>query len=113
MRRSKSHDALPLPALLALKRLGAGIAAARKLRGITASLMAERAMISRNTLSRVEKGDPGVALGTYASVLFVLGLANRFDELLADDSVTQDRMMQLIPKRARSSLTSGKSLVGA
>jgi hypothetical protein len=36
--------------------------------------MAERAFISRNTLGKVEKRDPGVSLGIYATVLFVLGL---------------------------------------
>ena len=43
--------------------------------------MAERAFISRSTLVRVEKGDPGVSLGIYASVLFVLGMADRLGDL--------------------------------
>ena len=34
--------------------------------------MAERAMISRTTLVKVESGDPGVSLGIFATVLFVL-----------------------------------------
>lgn len=101
MRKTPAHDALPLPALLALRRLGADIATARKLRGITTTLMAERAMISRNTLARVEKGEPGVALGTYATVLFVLGLANRLGELLSGDAVTQEQMNKWVPKRVR------------
>lgn len=43
--------------------------------------MAARASISRTMLNKVEKGDPGVGLGTYATVLFVLGLAERLGEL--------------------------------
>ena len=43
--------------------------------------MAERAFISRSTLVRVEKGDPGVSMGIYASVLFVLGMADRLVDL--------------------------------
>ena len=101
MRNSPSHDALPLPVVLGLRRLGADIATARKLRGISTSLMAERAMISRNTLARVEKGEPGVALGTYATVLFVLGLGNRFEELLSDDPITQEQMNKRVPKRVK------------
>ena len=102
MRNSKSHVALPLPVELALQRLGSDIAVARKLRGITTTLMAERAMIARNTLARVEKGDASVALGTYASVLFVLGMANRLGEMLANDAVTQDRLRERVPKRVRA-----------
>jgi hypothetical protein len=33
------------------------------------SLMGERAFVSRNTVARVEKGDPTVSLGIYATVL--------------------------------------------
>ena len=102
MKKSKSHAALPLPVTLALRRLGADVAKARKLRGIPMKLMAERAMISRNTLTRVEKGDAGVALGTFASVLFVLGQANRLAELLADDTVSQQMIDDRMPKRVRS-----------
>jgi len=36
--------------------------------------MAARAFITRTTLLKVERGDPGVSLGTYATVLFILGL---------------------------------------
>ena len=44
--------------------------------------MAERAFISRSTLVRVEKGDPGVSMGIYASVLFVLGRADRLGDIV-------------------------------
>lgn len=37
--------------------------------------------MGRNTLTRVEWGDPGVALGIYAIVLFVLGLWDRLATL--------------------------------
>jgi hypothetical protein len=43
--------------------------------------MAERASISRVTLSRVEKGEPGVAMGTYATVLFSLGMVDRLADV--------------------------------
>ncbi len=43
--------------------------------------MADRAFISRTTLVKLEKGDPGVAMGTYAAVLFVLGMIDRLREL--------------------------------
>lgn len=102
MKSSKSHAALPFPAVLALRKLGSDVALARKMRNMTQTVMAERAMVSRNTLARVEKGDAGVSLGTYASVLFVLGLANRLADLLANDAVTQEGLERITPKRARA-----------
>ena len=65
----------------ALRKLGADIQIARKRRRLTMTIVAERAFISRNTLTRVERGDPAVALGIYSTVLFVLGLAGRVSEL--------------------------------
>jgi transcriptional regulator with XRE-family HTH domain len=77
------HDIVPMPAMRALAALGADISAARRRRRISTSLMAERAFIARTTLARVEKGDPTVSMGIYASVLFVLGMAGRIETLVA------------------------------
>lgn len=86
---ARSAPALPLPILRALRKLGGDIRDARRRRRIPTATMAERAAISRMTLNRVEKGDPGVRLGIYATVLFVLGLAGRLGDL-AD--VRQDQL---------------------
>jgi len=48
-------------------------------------MVAERAGISRVTLSKIEHGDPSVTMGAYASVLFVLGLEQQLQRLAADD----------------------------
>ena len=63
----------PIPVRRALRKLGQDIRDARRRRRIPVEIMAERASISRTTLSKVEKGDPGVSMGIYARVLFVLG----------------------------------------
>ncbi len=63
--------------------------------------MAERALISRTTLHKVEKGDPGVSLGIYSTVLFVLGLEQRIADL-ADprhDAVGLDLEAEALPQR--------------
>ena len=73
---------LPIPIKRALRKLGKDINDARRRRRIPMALMAERAMISRTTLSKVEKGDPSVALGIYASVLYVLGFSQRLSDLV-------------------------------
>jgi hypothetical protein len=65
--------------------------------------MAERAFITRTTLRKVENGNPGVSLGIYATVMFVLGLAPRLADLA--DTRTDEVGLQLeeerLPKRIR------------
>ena len=65
--------------------------------------MAERAFIARGTLARVEKGDPGVSLGVYASVLFVLGMADRLADIadIANDEVGRRLDEEILPTRIR------------
>jgi len=95
--------ALPLPVRRALRKLGGDIRDARLRRRIPTQLMAERASISRTTLNKVEKGDPGVSLGTYATVLFVLGFHERLSELadVRTDIVGLELEEQNLPKRIR------------
>ena len=71
--------------------------------------MAERAFVTRTTLGKVEKGDPGVAMGTYATVLFILGMKERLSDL-ADvrfDQVGLSLEEERLPQRIR--LKSGLS----
>jgi transcriptional regulator with XRE-family HTH domain len=95
---------LPLPVRRALNKLGADIRAARLRRRITTTLMAQRAFITRTTLGKVEKGDPGVSFGVYATVLFILGLSSRIEELAdpRDDSVGLQLETERLPKRIGS-----------
>ena len=68
------------------------------------ALVAERAFISRLTLARVERGDPGVSMGIYATVLFVFGMADRIGELAdpGKDPVGQGLEEEQLPRRIRS-----------
>jgi transcriptional regulator with XRE-family HTH domain len=65
--------------------------------------MAERASMSRMTLSKLEKGEPGVSIGAYATVLFALGLVDRLAGLA--DASTDVVGLQLeeehLPQRIR------------
>ena len=99
----KPEAALPLPVRRALRKLGADIRDARRRRRIPTTIMAERASISRMTLNKVEKDDSKVALGTYATVLFVLGMTERLADL-ADpryDSVGLSLEDEILPQRIR------------
>lgn len=71
----------PIPVKRTLKKLGQDLRDARKRRRITMELAAERAGISRATLTKIEKGDDGVSLGAYAKTLFILGMIERLAEL--------------------------------
>ena len=95
----------PLPVKRALKKLGQDLRDARKRRRITMELIAERAGISRATLSKIERGDEGVSLGAYAKILFVLGMIERLVEL-ADptfDALGLGLEADNLPKRIRIS----------
>lgn len=66
-------------------------------------LLAERAFVSRATLRRVERGDPAVGMGIYATVLFVLGFADRIAALAepAGDAVGLALEEERLPRRVR------------
>lgn len=98
---------MPLPVKRALGKLGADIRAARLRRRIPTKLMAERAFIARSTLQKVEKGDPSVSLGTYATVLFILGLGERIADLAEAtlDSVGLQLDEARLPQRVRQCKT--------
>lgn len=80
--KSRSRATMPIPVRRALQKLGNNIQSARRKRRISTALMAERASISRMTLNKVEKGDPGVGLGIYGTILFVLGMTDALANLV-------------------------------
>jgi len=65
------------------------------------------------TLNKVEKGDPGVSLGIYATVLFALGMADRLADLAdpRNDAVGQELEEERLPERIR--LSRGHESLGA
>lgn len=101
MRKKKPSSALPLPVTRALRKLGHDIRDARRRRRIPVEIAAQRASISRVTLFKVEKGEPGVAISSYATLLFVLGMTDRLEDL-ADhrhDAVGLQLEEEHLPKR--------------
>jgi len=103
MRTSRSAIALPIPVKHALRKLGRDIRDARRRRRIPVAIAAQRASISRTTLVKLEKGDPGVAMGIYATVLFVLGLVDRLAALAdpTNDPVGLQLDEEHLPQRIR------------
>lgn len=99
----KNDKALPIPVKRALLKLGQDIQDARKRRRISVALMAERASISPITLNKIEKGHSGVAIGNFATVLFILGLLDPFAKLadLSNDAIGMQLAEEELPKRIR------------
>jgi transcriptional regulator with XRE-family HTH domain len=64
-----------------LQALAANIRLARKRRKLSLGDLAERSGVTASTLSRMERGDPTVAVGTVLQVLSVLGLVSGIAEL--------------------------------
>jgi hypothetical protein len=103
IRPMRSRPPLPLPVKRALAKLGQDIRSARLRRRIATTTMAGRAFITRPTLRKVERGDAGVSLGIYATIMFVLGLTARVADLA--DTRADDVGLQLeeerLPQRVR------------
>lgn len=92
-----------MPVGRALRKLGHDIRDARRRRRIPVAILAERASVSRTTLNKVEKGEPGVSMGIYATVLFVLGMVDRLADI-ADprhDAVGLELERENLPERIR------------
>ena len=66
-------------------------------------MLAERVGISRPTLVKIERGDPGVSIGLYATALFSLGLVDRVSNLadVRTDTVGLALSEEVLPKRIR------------
>ena len=70
-----------------LQLRGERIMLARKRRHLSMQDIADRATVTRLTVSKVEHGDPTVSMGIYARVLFALNLENDISLLAADDAL--------------------------
>jgi len=94
---------LPIPVSRALRKLGHDIKDARRRRRIPMAIAAARASISKPTFIRVERGDPSVSIASYATVLYVLGMADRLGELAApkNDPVGLQLEEENLPQRIR------------
>lgn len=78
---------MPRPLEQQLQIVGEQIMLARKRRHLSMQDMADRATVTRLTVSRVEHGDPAVSMGIYARVLFALNLEKDLSLLAADDAL--------------------------
>lgn len=83
--------------------IGEQLVAWRKLHGLTAVQVAERAGISRGTLRRVEVGDAGVSMQAFLSVARALGVLDAVVTALDpyETDLGRARVDEILPKRVR------------
>ena len=100
---TRRQRALPLPVLRALRRFGSDLRDARRRRRIPSAVLADRACLSRTTLAKIEKGEPGVAMGNYAAVVSALGFLERLGGLadVRDDELGLSLDEERLPQRIR------------
>lgn len=90
------------PGAKLLRDLGERLRDARLRRRFSGALVASRAGLSRQTLTKIERGDPAVTLGSYMHALRVLGLESDLANLAADDVVGRRLQDEGLPGRARA-----------
>ncbi len=93
-----------------LDDFGALLKLARLRRKLSAETVAQRAGITRRTLSKVEKGDSAVALGVYARVMQALRLENDLALLAKDDELGRKLQDAGIVARLRAPKRSSRTV---
>jgi transcriptional regulator with XRE-family HTH domain len=84
--------------------LGGDVRAARLRRRIAVADLAARAGTSASSIKRLEKGEPGVGIGTLADVLVVLGLIERLADLIdvRKDELGLALSSERLPRRGKT-----------
>jgi DNA-binding XRE family transcriptional regulator len=80
---AQASEILPAALARALKDLGGNLALARQRRKESQRTWATRLSVSVPTLIRMEKGDPSVGMGVYATALWLMGRHAALPEVAA------------------------------
>lgn len=102
----KSTEQLPREVLKHLDELGQRVRIARVRRHLSTEDLAQACGIGRRTLYRIENGDPGIALGTFLSVLWKLGLLDTIHGVANPDTDDHGKILEAAsrPQRVRASV---------
>jgi transcriptional regulator with XRE-family HTH domain len=84
-KRSRAVDTLPPLLLSQLRTLGDNLALARKRRRESLKAWSQRIGVSEPTLMRLERGDPSVSFGVYATALWLIGRSAALADLAAPE----------------------------
>jgi hypothetical protein len=99
----------------ALRALGENLAIARVRRRESQRAWARRLGVSVPTLIRMERGDPGVGIGIYATALWLIGKADALPEIAApaaDQGAIESDVRAAVKRRAVRSAASVEARLG-
>jgi transcriptional regulator with XRE-family HTH domain len=111
----RALSTLPPAAAQALRTLGENLAIARVRRRESQRVWAKRLGISVPTLIRMERGDPGVGAGIYATALWLIGRANALADLAApeaDRAAVERDVRGAVERRASRSAAAVRARTG-
>lgn len=87
-----------------LVALGEALSRTRRARGDTQRVAAERCGLHVQTIARIERGDPGVAIGKVFALMHIYGQTARLFELSRTDESTEILLRQHLPRRGRPAI---------
>ena len=90
-----------------LTALGQRIRLARIRRGLSVADLAAKAGINRNTLSALELGKPGTAIGVCFTVLWALGIDNTLSAIADPDQDTHGKALEAARRPTRAGRVGG------
>ena len=97
-----SKFVIPLQTTERIAQLGQRIRVARIRRGWSVADLASKAGINRNTLTALELGKPGTAVGVCFTVLWALGLDKSLDAVADLDSDLHGKALEASRRPTRS-----------
>lgn len=106
---------MPPAAVQAMRALGENLAIARVRRRESQRAWSKRLGISVPTLIRMERGDPGVGAGIYATALWLMGRVNALPELASpanDHGALERDVRTAMKRRAVRSAASAEARLG-
>lgn len=101
-RQTTAPSDYPQAVLQQIQRLGQNIAIARQRRGESQAQWAHKLGISQPTMARMERGDPSVAMASYAMCIWLINPAAGLAELIApthDHTALEQQVAKLRAKR--------------
>jgi transcriptional regulator with XRE-family HTH domain len=103
MAAQRATSTTPVPVQRALRVLGEHVRAWRKLRGLTAAQVADRAGIGRDALRALETGAGGISLEKTLRVARALGVMDQLIDVIDpyDSDIGRLRADEQLPQRVR------------
>ncbi len=108
-------DTLPPAVARALREFGENLAVARVRRRESQRTWARRLGCSVPTLIRLERGDPGVGMGLYATALWLMGRVSALPQLAApgeDLGALESEVRTALQRRAKRTAASAAARLG-